>query len=69
MDTATVMVDVMAADGDGDGDGDGDTSGDGGGGGCTLNPSARFDPTLISVLALFMGIHFVRRFTRRQSLR
>ncbi len=60
MDTATVMVDVMAADGDGDGDGDGDTSGDGGGGGCTLNPGARFDPTLISVLALFMGIHFVR---------
>ena len=69
MDTATVMVDVMAADdGDGDGDGDGDTSG-GGGGGCTLNPGAPFDPTLISVLALFMGIHFVRRFTRRQSLR
>lgn len=63
MDTATVMVDVMAADGDGDGG----TSG--GGGGCTLNPGARFDPTLISVLALFMGVYFVRRFTRRQSLR
>ena len=67
MDTATVMVDVMTADGDGDGDGG--TSGGGGGGGCTLNPGAPFDPTLVSVLALFMGIHFVRRFTRRQSLR
>ena len=66
MATVTVMVDVQEVD-DGDGDGDGGTSG--GGGGCTLNPGARFDPTLISVLALFMGIHFVRRFTRRQSLR
>ena len=54
-DTATVMVDVLGVD-----DGDG-----GGGGGCTLNPSARFDPTLLSVLALFIGIHFVRRFARR----
>ena len=41
----------------------------GGGGGCTLNPGAPFDPTLVSVLALFMGVYFVRRFTRRQSLR
>ena len=77
-DTATVMVDVMEADdGDGDGDGDGDMDGEkdgdtrrsGGGGGCTLNPGAPFDPTLISVLALLMGVHFVRRFARRQSLR
>lgn len=66
-DTATVMVDVMEVD-DGDGDGDGGTT-DSGGGGCTLNPGTPFDPTLISILALFMGIHFVRRFTRRQSLR
>ena len=47
----------------------GDSDGDGGGGGCTLNPGAHFDPTLVSVLALFMGVYFVRRFTRRQSLR
>ena len=75
-DTATVMVDVMEAD-DGDGmepgDGmkpdDGDTRRSGGGGGCTLNPGAPFDPTLISVLALLMGVHFVRRFVRRQSVR
>ena len=68
--TATVSVTVEAAEvvEPGDGDGDGGTSG-GGGGGCTLNPGAPFDPTLLSVLALFMGIHFVRRFTRRQSLR
>ena len=66
MDTATVMVDVAEVD-DG-GVGDGDRDGGSSGGGCTLNPGARFDPTLISVLALFMGVHFVRRFTRRQSL-
>ena len=72
-DTATVYITVEAAEpvepvdpGTGD---NGDSGGDGGGGGCTLNPGAPFDPTLISVLALFMGIHFVRRFTRRQSLR
>ena len=47
----------------------GDSDGGSDGGGCTLNPGARFDPTLVSVLALFMGIHSVRRFTRRQSLR
>ena len=70
-DTATVYITVEAAEpvepvdpGTGD---NGDSGG--GGGGCTLNPGARFDPTLVSVLALFMGIHFVRRFTRRQSLR
>ena len=77
-DTATVMVDVMEAD-DGDGDGmepgdgmkpdDGDTRRSGGGGGCTLNPGAPFDPTLISILALLMGVHLVRRFARRQSVR
>ena len=66
MDTATVMVDVAEVD-DG-GVGDGDRDGGSSGGGCTLNPGVRFDPTLISVLALFMGVHFVRRFTRRQSL-
>lgn len=77
MDTATVMVDVMEVDdpgsGDGDGDMDGEKDGDtrrsGGGGGCTLNPGAPFDPTLLSVLALFMGVYFVRGFARRQSLR
>ena len=49
--------------------GGGDGSGSGGGGGCTLNPGAQFDPTLFSVLALFMGVHVVRRLTRRQPLR
>lgn len=65
--TATVSVTVEAAEEPVDPD-NGDNGG-GGGGGCTLNPGAPFDPTLLSVLALFMGIHVVRRFTRRQSLR
>ena len=60
-DTATVYVDVEGAGVD--------PGGDSGGGGCTLDPGARFDPTLLSVLALFMGVLFVRRFARRQSLR
>ena len=69
-DTATVYITVEAAEPVEPVDpGTGDNGDGGGGGGCTLNPSAPFDPTLISVLALFMGIHFVRRFTRRQSLR
>ena len=63
MDTATVLVAVnevavMEVD----------NGGGGGGGGCTLNPGARFDPTLVSVLFLLMGVHIVRRFTRGQSL-
>ena len=64
-DTATVMVDVMEVDA---GDGDSPRS-SGSGGGCTLNPGAPFDPTLISVLAILMGVHFVRRLAWRQSLR
>jgi hypothetical protein len=70
-DTATVYITVEAAEpvepvdpGTGD---NGDSGG--GGGGCTLNPGGRFDPTLVSILALFMGVYFVRRFARRQSLR
>ena len=69
-DTATVYVTVEAAEPVDPGTGDnGDTRRSGGGGGCTLNPGAPFDPTLILILALLMGVHFVRRFARRQSLR
>lgn len=66
-DTATVYVDVEEADVDPGGDSDGDSGG--GGGGCTLDPGAQIDPTLLSVLALFMGVYFVRRLARRQLLR
>ena len=70
--TATVSVTVEAAEEpvepvDPDPGDNGDSGG--GGGGCTLNPGAPFDPILLSVLALFMGVHFVRRFARTQSLR
>ena len=71
--TVTITVEAAEApvdpgDGDMDGEKDGDTRSSGGGG-CTLNPGAPFDPTLLSILALLMGVHFVRRFARRQSLR
>ena len=67
-DTATVMVDVLEVD---DGGETGDVNGvsSGGGGGCTLNPGARFDPTLIVVLAFLLGVHFVRQLARRRALR
>ena len=65
-DTAAVMVDVIEVD---DGDGDGGTRRSSGGGGCALNPSVPFDPTLISVLALLIGVYFVRRFTWRRPRR
>lgn len=62
-DTAAVMVDVMEVD---EGDGDGGTRRSSGGGGCALNPGAPFDPTLVSILTLLMGVYFVRRFTWRR---
>ena len=68
MDTATVLVDVAEAD-DGDGDGAAVSGGDDDGGGCTLNPGAPFDPTLMALLGLCVGVHLVRRCTRRRSLR
>ena len=73
-DTATVYVTVEAevvtpVDPGNGGNGDSDGGGGGSGGGCTLNPGTRFNPTLIGVLAFVVGIHFVRRLTRRQALR
>ena len=67
-DTATVLVDVAEAD---DGDGDGaavSDDGDEGGGGCALNPGAPFDPTLMVLLGLPVGVHLARRFSRQRTL-
>lgn len=60
-DTATVLIDVEETTVV--------TPTTDGGGGCALNPGARFDPTLLMVVALFTAVHFLRRFTLRQPLR